>query len=404
MDSTNSQEYKQFKFLEHWKAEREIVSASQLVDSKDPLFPLFELIYDKTRELYAQMPTRKNGEDAFIHPVNVVHDLLKAKIHDTVTLCVGMLHDYVEEEVDLYKDRKKIPKNKDGIRILDTYEVQVFKKLDAELRAFCKENKLPVAAVEKIIKVTKLLTRHKRHFYYKYIIGIFQCKDDTIKEMAIRVKLADRTHNILSIECFDEQNRLNQCFKNYFLLNNSKKFLLDKYGPDIFSKDNFSSTERLFNKCAKATYDAYVTILHLCHAKGIGNVKSMIQLAFKKFAFEQRGLAKVTELDSKEIHPFRLFQGVVRKYDARLHRELDKYEDLKNDEFSYLERFFSDFKYNEEQIQAIIDYKDAYAFKESLGRVLYQRNYFVSRFLWGELTQKGRINNKKTKVRDTELI
>jgi hypothetical protein len=404
MTTHNSQEYKQFKFLEHWKAEREIVPAEELVDSTDPLFPLFEYIYDKTRELYAQISTRKNGEDAFIHPVNVVWDLTKANVHDMTSLCVGMLHDYVEEAVDIHKDKKSIKKDKEGIKTLDNYELKIFKSLNKELHDFCKDRKLPVEVVNKIIKVTKLLTKHKRHFYYTYISGIFQCRDDSVREMAIRVKLADRTHNILSVECFDEQNRLNQCFKNYFLLNNTKKFLLDKYGPNIFSKQNFSSTERLFNKCAKATYDAYLTILHLCHAKGIGNVKSMIQLAFKKFAFEQRGLGKITKVDSKEIHPLRLFQGIVRKYDARLHYEMDTYEQIKNDEYAYLELFFSDFKLDKDQLQAIIDYKDAYAFKESLGRILYQHNYFVSRFLWEELTQKGRISNKKDEVRKTELI
>ena len=63
--------------------------------------------------------------------------------------------------------------------------------------------------------------------------------------------------------------------------------------------------------------------------KGIGETKSMIQLAFKKFALEKAGMWEVTTVDEQETHLMRLFQGVVRKYDARLHHEWERFEALK---------------------------------------------------------------------------
>ncbi len=399
MENSKSREYLQYKRLEHWQPAKAVITAPVLAEKADPLYPLFSYLYEKTKRLYARMDARKNGEEAFVHPVNVVWDLRKAGISTLITLCVGLIHDVVEEEVDIYKKKMNMGEiSKVNLLHLTLYEKKLFEELEKELTMFCKEHQFKKMVAQRIVQTTKLLTKHKRDFYYRYITGIFEEDNDELQEMAIQVKLADRTHNILSIECFVEQERINQCFKNFFLLNNTKQYLLEKYGPEIFTTSGkFSPTERLFNKCAKATYDAYLTILHLCHEKGIGKVKSMIQLAFKKFAFEKRGLSLVTEVDPHELHPLRLFQGVVRKYDARLHHEWKEFERIKKEEQIYLSRFFSDFHLTADQLQAVSDYKDAYAMKESLSRILYQPDYVVGRFLCGELTKEGRINQRKKK-------
>ena len=388
-------EYQAYKILELWRPEKKIYSASELVDCSDKLFPLFLYLYDKVDELCKNLPKRKNGEVAFVHPVNVVFDLKKAGISDSIVFCVGLIHDYVEEIVDVYKKDNKISSDKRGVRLLDTYEQKVFKELEDDITTFCEKNNMSMEIVAKIIKPSRLLTRHKRHFYYSYIGEMFEFFDEEIKEIALQVKLADRTHNILSIECFSEQERINQCFKNLFLLNNTKKYLIEKYGSDNFLKENIPPIERLFNKCTKATYDAYLTILHLCVNKKIGHVKGIIQLAFKKFSLERKGLTDVTEVDKNEIHPLKLFQGIVLKYDARLHSEWKTFERIKKEEKEYLRLFFSDFKFTDKQLQAVVDYKDAYALKEALARLLYLPDYVVSRFLWTTLTKKGRISKKK---------
>jgi len=219
---------------------------------------------------------------------------------------------------------------------------------------------------------------------------MFQHQDEKIKEIAIQVKLADRTHNILSIECFGEEKRNYQCFKNLFILNNTKKYLLEDPARISYSRD-IPPTQLLFKRCAKATYDAYQRLCYLTMKKGIGDTKSMLQLAFKKFALEKEGVWEVTKADPEETHLMRLFHGIVRKYDARLHHEWDKFEAMKEAEYDYCRKFFADFNFTEEQIKALVDYKDAYSLKEVVAYLLYLPDYVIHRFLSSELTEDARI-------------
>jgi hypothetical protein len=260
-----------------------------------------------------------------------------------------------------------------------------------KLNGFCHKRDVCAQTVEEIVEIAKLLTRHKRDFYYRSISQIFQHSKDDIKEKAIQIKLADRMHNILSIETFDNGQRIYACFKNLFILNNTKKYLLDKYGKHMFTGKKLNPTEILFKRCAKATYEAFLTICHRCLALGIGEIKSMVQLAFKKYAMEKRAVWKLTRPRRKEIHLMRLFHGIVRKYDYRLHHEWDMYKICKADEENYCRRFFADYKFSSEQINAILHYKDAYSLKEVIANLLYLPDYFVAQFLSSELTKRGRI-------------
>ncbi len=387
-----TREHQTFKVLQHWQPVAKIVPAEDMMNPLAPLFPLFSQAYTLTQKLYTQLPKRKNGEESFIHPCNVVMFLRKAKTTDEAVLCAGMLHDLVEEQVDLYRLKKKLSRSEADLKELDRYEEELFLALEKELTTISKKHKIPLEAIPKIIKILRLLTRHKRHYYYKSISGIFDGSNQEIKEAAICVKLADRIHNILCIEGFNEQERLYQCFKNLFILNNTKKYLIDTYGKEEYINMKFFPVEKLFNKCCKATYDAFIRICYLSDHKGLGEIKTLLQMAFKKYALATNGLWEVTALDKKEVHLTRLYQGVVRKYDARLLHQADKFKAITDDEKEYCRKFFADFKFNEEQIMAILDYKDAFALKEVIASLLYNTEYIVGGFLSSDLTV-GKAND-----------
>jgi len=118
----------------------------------------------------------------------------------------------------------------------------------------------------------------------------------------------------------------------------------------------------------------------------------MLQLSFKKFDLETGGLRGVTHVNAKELHPMRLYQGVVRKYDARLFQEWDRLDEIKEDEENYCRGFFARYKCTSNLIRAIIEYKDAYSLKEVVGHLLYDPEYFIKGFLTTELSRRGRIS------------
>jgi hypothetical protein len=236
-----------------------------------------------------------------------------------------------------------------------------------------------------------LLTRHKRHFYYRSISAIFTCKDEELKKKAIQIKLADRIHNIQSLDSFCFQGKIYQCFKNLFIINNAKRYLMDKFGEDVDPSRGIHPTEKLFKKCCKSTYDAFLNVCHLCLNDGAKEVESMLQLAFRKFVHEEHGLWNVTKVDKDETHPMRLYRGIVRKYDARLHLEFDRYEKMKDYEMNFCRKFFSDFNFSEEKLNSILCYKDAYALKEVISRILYKPNYVISGFGCSDLCSRGMV-------------
>lgn len=390
-----SPEYRVYKILEHWKPTNEILLVEELTDPKRKLAPLFSYIYNKIKEVYKGLPKRKDGQDPFVHPLNVVWDLKKAQVEDDITLCAALLHDFVEEKIDLHKVKNKIKEDKEGIQLLDKHELEVFRSLENELEQFCEENSLDLKFVEEIITILKLLTRHKKHYYYRSISNIFRCKDEQIKAKAIQIKLADRIHNVQSLESFDEQEKIYQCFKNIFILNNTKKYLRERFGERTDPNKKIYSTDRLFVKCCKATFDTFLNVCRNClYDKEVYEVSSMLQLAFRKFAHEWGGLWKITATGKKGAHPIWLYHEIVKKYDARLHQERNRFEKIKKEEKAYCKKFFADYNFNEKQLQAIINYKDAYALKEVVARLLYKPNYIIPGFGCSELCCRGMICTK----------
>ncbi len=389
--SEKNLQHQAYEHLQHWQPVRRILPPEALLDSSNAWFPLFAWLYAKARKLYYEVPVRRNGEDPFIHPINVAVSLKKAKVNDEITLCAGLIHDMIEEIVDLHKAKNNMAADREGIAQLDAYEEGVFLQLEQELAPLFEESHLPLEKVEELLKVVRLLTRHKRHYYYRSIAEIFNCPDPLLKERAIQIKLADRMHNVQCVECFDEEGRIYACFKTLFILNNTKRFLMDAYGEEYLLGRKYTPTEKLFNKCCRATYDAFLTICHLSRKKGIAPVTSLLQLAFRKFTLEKEGLWIVTAVDAAEVHPLRLYQGVVRKYDARLHHEDGNYEKMEQNELAYCREFFADYAFSEEQLKAIVHYKDAFALREVVAYLMYQPDYYVQKFICAELSGEGRI-------------
>ncbi len=375
-----SPEYRAYKIVELWEPVQGDILVKNLADPTKKLGKLFAYAYEITKKEYASFPKRKEGQNPIIHPLNVVWDLWRAGINDMVTLSTALTHDLIEEKVDLYKKKKEIKEDQKGIVILDSYENECFLALEQELKTFCSGNKIDLKLIEEIMRLLQMLTRHKRHYYYRSISTIFNYGDEKLKEKAIQIKLADRMHNIQSLDTYNEQGRIYSCFKNLFILNNTKNYLIKKYGKEANPKRDSDPTNLLFKKCSKATYDAYSKVCKLALERGINEVTSILELAFRKFVHEKKGLWAVTALDPKEIHPIRFYQGIVRKYDARLHHEWDKFQRMEKEEKDYARKFFADYKFKEEQLQAILDYKDAYALKEVIARMIYKRNYVIFGF------------------------
>ena len=381
----NSPEYKSYQISEIWKPLKKVLPASQLLN-KDPLL-LY--LYDKIKTQYKEFPLRNDGEDPFLHPLNTFNYLKKAKVDDRITLAAGLLHDYVEEKVDLYKHQKKIVEDDKGIKILDKYELKLLVELENELKEFCKKEKINPSIAKKIISVISILTRNKNHLYYRSISEIFTSSNEKTKERAIQVKLADRTHNIQTLTSYNEENRIYQCFKNLFILNNAKRYLLD--AKDSKKKRDLTSTRKLFIKCCKSTYEAFLGVCHLSLIHKFGRVKSMLHLAFRKYVSEYGGLWAVTKVNKNEASLVRIFQGIVRKYDARLHLEFDRFKKMENYELDFVKKYFADFNFDEKKLKSLIHYKDAYALKEVVARLLYKRPYLIFRFGCSDMCARGNI-------------
>ena len=379
-------EQEMYLLLKHWQAERHLLSPEQLLSPTTLQYPLFLKAYSLTEKRCQCCPMRKNGEPTLIHSLNVVFNLQKAGVTEIATLTIGLVHDVVEDYIDSYRKENNIPLDENGPIILDNLEKEYYLKLIAELSGFSS-----VPEAERILKVVSLLTRNKREYYYQSIAKIFNSPDKDMKEKAIQVKLADRLHNILCIEHFKEEQRLYECFKNLFILNNTKKYIIETKGKNALQALNNDATVKLFKKCSKATYDAFLMICHLSSIKGIRDIRSMLQLAFRKFIWEKAGLWEVTTLDPSEKHPLRLFQGVIRKYDSRLVGNKIIFEKVSLEELSYCRNFFQEFHFSEEQLQAVLDYKDAYALKEMVAKLLYDRDYLLHGFLLTEMLEKSKM-------------
>tara|TARA_Y100000310_G_C20682341_1_gene816709 strand:- start:11 stop:1213 length:1203 start_codon:yes stop_codon:yes gene_type:complete len=382
----NSPEYQSYLNSEIWKPLTKIIPASQLIDKNDRLL---NYLYQKIKQQYKKFPLRKDGTDPFIHPLNTFCYLKKAGIDDPVTLAAGFLHDYIEENVDLYKEEEKIGDDEESFKILNKHELELLRELNNDLKFFCKKEKINPTLAKKITDVIYILTREKSHLYYRSISEIFNSNNEKTKERAIQIKLADRTHNIQTLSSYNEEGRIYQCFKNLFILNNAKRYLLEIKGSK--KKRAISPTGKLFAKCCKSTYEAFLEVCHMSSIHKFGRVKSLLHLSFRKYVSQHGGLWAVTKVMKDETHLIRLFQGVIRKYDARLHMEHDRFKKMEDYEVDFCKKYFAEYNFNDKKIRSLIHYKDAYALKEVVVRLLYKKDYVIFRFGCSDLCTRGKI-------------
>ncbi len=412
-DSQKSGEYNVFRVISPWKSPPQ-VSLSFLLEQNPAengfsydaqQKGLLSFLYEKVQE--KNFPPRKDGQLQITHPLNVAYFLQKARA-DFLTVAVGLLHDYVEDCVDLYQQEKQFSgPGKAGV--LDLYEKEVLAALYVDLGAYCQREGLPSETTSTIVMATELLTRHKRHRYYRSIAEIFRCSGPQLKERAIQVKLADRMHNIQCLGIFSEEEMLYQCFKNLFILNNVKSYLLENdlvSRADIIYSNEKNITEKLFHKCGKATIRAGSRVSRKTVRKITDNPSRFEEIIedIEDFIFCSHGRYSLTTGDNRVVkewspewaHLSNIFNGIVLKYDARLHDDQEGFERRKEQEIRAYQGFFADYHFLPSQLEAIMDYKDAYALKNIILWLLYSPNHKIDNFQCSHLCSRSRkcLENK----------
>ncbi|MBT3813853.1 hypothetical protein HOE37_05835 [Candidatus Woesearchaeota archaeon] len=336
---------------------------------------LLKVFYDMIE--FERFGKRKDGTDHLIHPLTVTHLLQKAGA-SFLAQSAGMLHDYVEELVDATIARGGVP---EGLDVLDVLEEQMQAVLSLNLNDLFPEGGISGATPEKLISVVDLISRHKRERYYRSISRIFSCQDPEVKDATIQVKFADKIHAALTLSGFNERDKIYQCFKNVFILNNAKRYLI---GTSRITDDNsekeMDSLEKLFRKSCKTTYIGFSEILHEIQGSAVAPALPYLRLAFHKYAYKHQGLDEVSELDSNEMHPTWLSQAIIKKYDSLLHREQEDFLGRESRERDYCKSFFNRFGFDDDELESLVSYKDAFALKEVVIRLLYDPNYLVNGF------------------------
>ena len=296
-----------------------------LVNKDDLSIISFVLGYAKSKH---SAKKRKNGKSYIEHPISVAKILVDHSA-DYITICSGLLHDVVEEQVDEYKEQfpnstdkeltniegklfislqddiltyfshnmikplLKINEERSHDLVLAThskinelhndYYNKLVQKMGAriisklvkpielvkedilkeerdflltemkknyvvdlrnDVKAFIKTeygfdlkdpdalNKLVTSTrdLSTMVGIVKLLTREKGIWYYKSIENIFIEPILEKKISTMRVKMADLLDNTLDMSgkgsIFNNSNKLYRCFKNIFVLNYVKNYLI----------------------------------------------------------------------------------------------------------------------------------------------------------------------------------
>jgi len=363
----------------------QVLESKDLLDAPDEV-GLFTFLYDKTEKAYDRFPTRRDGSDPFLHPLNVAYFLKEAKA-GYLARCEGIAHDYIEESVDVYRDEQHI----DDVAALDKYETDLRDRLEAEIQGLLKPEDQRLGA--QFIEALGLLTRHKRERYYRSIGSIFNYTEDPeVQEAAVLCKLADRVHAACTLSTFDERERMYQCYKNLFILNNAKLYLRQRgkiTGKDPIIPSLENSPEKIFRKCGKATYLAMMEIYEESGATLPIDIKARIRLSFDKYDYSAHGLAGVTPSNPEEKQLLKCFDGIVEMYDARLHGDKGRFEQMRKEEREFLQKFFWGRKLSAGKIERIIDYKDASTLMNVIGRLLYDHDYVLGEFQCSKMCKRG---------------
>ena len=429
-------------------------------------------VYRLAQNLYGQIPMRKNGEAAFTHPTNVAMYLKRARCQPYV-IAAGLLHDFIEERVDLEKAairseiaarikaevtsrinariRAELTASMNSFDVRDiagadstdrveTARRQVRVDLATQTRAaiaqpdasillndeigelvkqemgrvslsdlenairgdFGREiNRItdrtgfPRHVAARVVETVWLLTRHKSDLYYRSISGIFINSDLTIRVAAALVKLADRMHNIQTIDNYESSEKLYQCFKNLFILNNSQQLLATR--SESMDWRMSYSLDKMFKKSGKALFEALHNLAHTADSsQKVFKVVSYLALALRKYIHEQDGLARVNQecaCPGAPVHA--IFDGIVIKYDHRLHGEMDAFLQQQDRELGYMRATFGTLGLSDDDLREAVAYKDAMALLEVVGMLVYRKDFMILDFQCSALCRRGQMCTRR---------
>ncbi|HOI09274.1 MAG TPA: HD domain-containing protein [Myxococcota bacterium] len=338
--------------------------------------------YGVAQRLYASMKPRKNGQSAFTHPTNVANYLRLARCQPHV-IAAGLLHDVPEERIDL----DKAAPGEDAHRAEGACRTRFVE----DVLEAAGESLFPRDLAERVVEATWTLTRHKADLYYKSISGLFTHPDLSVRLVAALVKLADRMHNIQTIDNYADSDKLYQCFKNLFILNNAKQLVAEVRARKMDGR-MVASLERLFKKCGKATFQALLRLAHTAHIEDqVFPLVTYLALALRKYTHEHKGLNKVTE---EELFPgaavVNLYHGIVKKYDHKLHHEDAQFDAHKERELAFCRATFASLGLSDDDLLRALSYKDAMALGEVVASLLYREGYVIAGFECSRMCRRGR--------------
>lgn len=371
-----------FEEVEIWRPFREPVPREVLVQGlSDPDLRFVQLAYSLSERLYQDMPPRKNHEVAFTHPTNVAW-ILKQAASQPYVIVAGLLHDVMEDAIDQEKAcGRSGPEVEAGCR----------SRLATEVVRLTERSHFPRDIAERVVEVVWVLTRHKADLYYKSISGIFTHPDPDIRVAATLVKLADRMHNIQTIENYPDEEKLYQCFKNLFILNNAKQLMAEVRARRADPRLE-ATLHKLFKKSGKATFQAMLRMAHdVDIEEPLFPLLTYLAVALRKFVLEVQGLWRVEEGRMAPGAPlWTIFHGIVRKYDHRLHHEDSQFHAQNEQELLYFRETFAPLGLSDDLLRRSIHYKDALALMEVIASLLYREDYVIRGFECSRLCRRGR--------------
>jgi hypothetical protein len=366
-----------------WEPDYDPVSLERLVNGMAPEDERFVAgSYAIAKRLYGSMKPRKNGQSAFTHPTNVAM-YLKLAMAQPHVIAAGLLHDVMEERVDF----AKLDPGSAG-RDLEGESRGVFV---SDVLGISDDAGFPRDLAERVVEASWILTRHKSDLYYKSISGLFTHTDLSVRIVAALVKLADRMHNIQTIENYDDDEKLYQCFKNIFILNNAKQLVVEVLARG-WDKRMVSTIQKLFKKSGKATFQALLRMAHGSDSDHrVFPAVTYLALALRKFMLEYQGLWRVTDGTLEPGDPIsNLFHNIVKKYDHRLHHERAEFDAHTERELVFCRATFATLDLDESNLRRVIAHKDAMALVEVVASLLYREDYVIRGFECSRLCRRHR--------------
>lgn len=370
-----------------WPAIPEPVPVERIVDGLEGPDQAFVLsAYALAAEFYSEMPPRKNGESAFSHPTNAAYYLRLASAQPAI-IAAGLLHDVLEEKVDLVKERSGLTDPKE----LDRLQSRVRADFASDVIRRSVRTGFPRDVAERVVEIVWTLTRHKSDLYYRSISGIFVHTDVDVRLGGALVKLADRMHNIQTIENYRDNDKLYQVFKNIFILNNAKQ-LRNEVRTRRLDARMIGSLEKMFKKCGKAAYRSLLRMERdIRPGDPVFELSTYFSLALQKYVLEIDGLWKVTRSVLRPDSPVHdLFDGIVQKYDHRLHYEDDRFREDFERELEYCRTTFAPLHLSDQDLMRGIACKDALALREVIASLIYRDDYVMRGFACSGMCRRGK--------------